>query len=152
MMLILQTAEEFLLPSGVLHTKAQGRPITPLFVIIIGVRMWPKTRCALAGSEITQTRAAAEIRIENFDLMPPPHYTGFLKLLYDWQPIIAGVLALLVGLFAAALVVWQVRLIKRQVAFSTYLDLDKEWNSKEMIEARQQVHPHNGKELWNGRV
>jgi len=55
---------------------------------------------------------------------------------------------LLVG-FAAALVVgWQGYLIKRQIAFSTYLDLDKEWNSAEMIEARQTVHAPGSKE-WN---
>lgn len=47
---------------------------------------------------------------------------------------------LLVGLIAAEVVVWQGYLIKRQLAFSTYLDLDKEWNSEEMIEARQNVH------------
>lgn len=35
---------------------------------------------------------------------------------------------------------WQDYLIKRQFAFSTYLDLDKEWNSHEMTEARQTVH------------
>jgi hypothetical protein len=47
---------------------------------------------------------------------------------------------LLVGLIAADVIVWQGYLIKQQIAFSTYLDLDKEWNSKEMIEARQSVH------------
>ena len=35
---------------------------------------------------------------------------------------------------------WQGYLIKRQLAFSTYLELDKEWNSKPMIELRQTVH------------
>jgi hypothetical protein len=48
--------------------------------------------------------------------------------------------ALLVGLVAAAAVVWQGYLIKQQIAFSTYLDLDKEWNSTEMIKARKIVH------------
>ncbi|MGC2202699.1 MAG: hypothetical protein WA633_21495 [Stellaceae bacterium] len=81
--------------------------------------------------------------------MPPPDYTGFWKLLYDWQTIIAGVAAFLGGLIAAGVVAWQGRLIKRQVAFSTYLDLDKEWNSEQMIEARQRVHPANGKDLWD---
>jgi hypothetical protein len=47
---------------------------------------------------------------------------------------------LLVGLIAADVVVWQGYVIKRQLAFSTYLDLDKEWNSKAMMEARQTVH------------
>ena len=81
--------------------------------------------------------------------MPPPDYTGFWKLLYDWQTIIAGGATLLVGLIAAGVVVWQGRLIKRQIAFSTYLDLDKEWNSEEMITARQQVHPLMAKEFWD---
>jgi hypothetical protein len=45
-----------------------------------------------------------------------------------------------VGLIAADVVVWQGYLIKQQLAFSTYLDLDKEWNSASMIEARQSVH------------
>jgi hypothetical protein len=81
--------------------------------------------------------------------MPPPDYTGFLKLLYNWQTIIAGALALAAGLIAAGLVVCQVRLIKRQVAFSTYLDLDKEWNSKEMIKTRQEIYPDNGKQSWD---
>jgi len=47
---------------------------------------------------------------------------------------------LFVGLIAADVVVWQGYLIKQQLAFSTYLDLDKEWNSESMIEARQTVH------------
>ena len=55
---------------------------------------------------------------------------------------------LFVGLIAADVVVWQGYLIKRQLAFSTYLELDKEWNSKEMIEARQAVHAP-GSEDWN---
>jgi hypothetical protein len=55
---------------------------------------------------------------------------------------------LLVGLIAADVVVWQGHLIKQQIAFSTYLDLDKEWNSKEMIEARQNVH-EAGTENWD---
>ena len=32
--------------------------------------------------------------------MTPPDYTGFWKLLYDWQTIIAGVLALIAGFLA----------------------------------------------------
>lgn len=55
---------------------------------------------------------------------------------------------LFVGLIAADVVVWQGYLIKRQLAFSTYLDLDKEWNSEEMIEARQAVHAP-GSDEWN---
>lgn len=56
--------------------------------------------------------------------------------------------ALLVGLVAAVAVVWQGYLIKQQIAFSTYLDLDKEWNSTEMIEARQTVH-EPGSDDWD---
>lgn len=55
---------------------------------------------------------------------------------------------LLVGFIAAGVVVWQGYLIKRQLAFSTYLDLDKEWNSEEMIEARKAVHAPGSME-WN---
>jgi len=55
---------------------------------------------------------------------------------------------LLVGLIAADVVVWQGYLIKRQLAFSTYLDLDKEWNGTELIEARQTVHAPGSNE-WN---
>ncbi len=55
---------------------------------------------------------------------------------------------LLVGFIAADVVVWQGTLIKRQLAFSTYLELDKEWNSKEMVEARQTVHAP-GSEGWD---
>jgi len=55
---------------------------------------------------------------------------------------------LFVGVLAADVVVWQGYLIKRQLAFSTYLDLDKEWNSPEMIEARQSVHAP-GTEEWD---
>jgi hypothetical protein len=47
---------------------------------------------------------------------------------------------LLVGFIAACVVVWQGYLIKQQIAFSTYLDLDKEWNSEKMIEIRKAVH------------
>ncbi len=59
---------------------------------------------------------------------------------------------LLVGFIAADVVVWQGTLIKRQLAFSTYLELDKEWNSKEMIEARQAVHAPGSEECVNRRA
>jgi hypothetical protein len=45
-----------------------------------------------------------------------------------------------VGLLAADVVLWQGYLVKRQLTFSTYLELDKEWNSDDMIKARQNVH------------
>ena len=53
-----------------------------------------------------------------------------------------------VGLIAADVVVWQGYLIKRQLAFYTYLDLDKEWSSDSMIEARQSVH-EPGSDEWD---
>ena len=56
--------------------------------------------------------------------------------------------ALLVGLVAASVVVWQGYLIKQQIAFSIYLDLDKEWNSAEMLEARKTVHAPGSNE-WD---
>lgn len=59
---------------------------------------------------------------------------------------------LLVGFIAADVVVWQGTLIKRQLAFSTYLELDKEWNSNEMINARQAVHAPGSKEWDHSRL
>jgi hypothetical protein len=59
---------------------------------------------------------------------------------------------LLVGLIAADVVVWQGYVIKRQLAFSTYLDLDKEWNSKAMVEARQTVHAPETDEWDHSRL
>ncbi|MGD0672627.1 MAG: hypothetical protein ABSB13_11145 [Candidatus Binatus sp.] len=56
--------------------------------------------------------------------------------------------ALLAGFVATDVVLWQGYLIKQQIAFSTYLDLDKEWNSNEMIKARQAVHAP-GSEGWD---
>jgi hypothetical protein len=55
---------------------------------------------------------------------------------------------LFVGVLAADVVIWQGYLIKRQLAFSTYLDLDKEWNEEEMIDARKTVHAP-GSEEWD---
>lgn len=60
--------------------------------------------------------------------------------------------ALLVGLVAAVVVIWQGYLIKQQIAFSTYLDLDKEWNSLQMIEARQKVHEPGSKNWDHSRL
>jgi hypothetical protein len=64
-----------------------------------------------------------------------------------WEPATTYA-TLFIGFVAADVVVWQGYLIKRQLAFSTYLDLDKEWNSSEMIKARQNVHARNSEE-WN---
>jgi hypothetical protein len=59
---------------------------------------------------------------------------------------------LLVGLIAADVVVWQGYVIKRQLAFSTYLDLDKEWNSDAMIAARKTVHAPGSTEWDHSRL
>ena len=37
---------------------------------------------------------------------------------------------ILMGIATIWVITWQGSLIKRQLAFSTYLDLDKEWNSQ----------------------
>jgi hypothetical protein len=65
----------------------------------------------------------------------------------SWEPATTYA-TLFVGLVAADVVVWQGYLIKRQLTFSTYLDLDKEWNSDEMIKIRQAVHAP-GTEEWD---
>jgi hypothetical protein len=59
---------------------------------------------------------------------------------------------LLVGLISADVVVWQGYVIKRQLAFSTYLDLDKEWNSEALVEARQTVHAPDTDEWDHSRL
>ena len=41
-----------------------------------------------------------------------------------------AVATLLASFIAAAVVWWQGVLIKRQLAFSTFIELDKEWNSE----------------------
>jgi len=43
---------------------------------------------------------------------------------------------LFAGLLAAGIVWWQGHLLARQLAYSTVLDLSKEWNSAEMLERR----------------
>jgi hypothetical protein len=57
-----------------------------------------------------------------------------------------------VGFVAADVVVWQGYLIKRQLAFSTYLDLDREWNSLAMMKARQTVHAPDSDEWDQSRL
>jgi hypothetical protein len=64
-----------------------------------------------------------------------------------WDAAAVGA-TLFVGMLAADVVFWQSYLIKRQLAFSTYLDLGKEWNSPEMIEARKSVHAPDS-EHWD---
>jgi hypothetical protein len=59
---------------------------------------------------------------------------------------------LLAGFIAACVVVWQGYLSKQQIAFSTHLDLDKEWNSEEMIEIRQAVHTPSSDDWDHSRL
>jgi len=73
---------------------------------------------------------------------------SFLLLITSSSSDAATLATLFAGALAADVVVWQGYLIKRQLAFSTYLDLDKEWNSQEMIEARQRVHTPDSDE-WD---
>jgi len=51
---------------------------------------------------------------------------------------------LLIGLITADVIWWQGFLIKRQLAFSTFIEFDKEWNSPEVLEIRKQVREPNG--------
>jgi hypothetical protein len=46
---------------------------------------------------------------------------------------------LLVGAATIAVIFWQGSLIKNQIQFQTYLELDKEWNSNEMLEYREDI-------------
>lgn len=55
---------------------------------------------------------------------------------------------LIAGTVAAGAVFWQGDLIKRQIAFSTYIELDKEWNSAEMIEVRKSIRAP-GTDEWD---
>lgn len=60
-------------------------------------------------------------------------YSGHWDAALVWGTLIAGSVT-------AGAVFWQGDLIKRQIAFSTYIELDREWNSPEMLEARKEVH------------
>jgi hypothetical protein len=44
---------------------------------------------------------------------------------------------MLVGFGTIWVILWQGSLIKRQIQFQTYLELEKEWNSKEMLHSRE---------------
>jgi hypothetical protein len=55
--------------------------------------------------------------------------------------------SLLIGLIAAGVIWWQGSLIKRQIAFSTYIEFDKEWNSRDMIETRIKVR--DSQDRWD---
>src|SRR5580704_16784109 len=61
--------------------------------------------------------------------------------------ILAGIITGAVGLIAAGVIWWQAKLLKRQIALSTFLELDKEWNSDAMIETRKEVRRADG--TWN---
>jgi hypothetical protein len=60
-----------------------------------------------------------------------------------WEPAAT----LLVGLVTADVIWWQGYLIKRQLAFSTFIEFDKEWNSSEMLEIRKKVRHPQG--IWD---
>lgn len=60
-------------------------------------------------------------------------YCGHWDEALVWGTLIAGTVA-------AGAVLWQGDLIKRQIAFSTYIELDREWNSGDMLNARSHVH------------
>ena len=49
---------------------------------------------------------------------------------------------LLIGLITADVIWWQGFLIKRQIAFSTFIEFDKEWNS--LLELRKHVREPDG--------
>jgi hypothetical protein len=61
--------------------------------------------------------------------------------------MVAAIITGGVGLIAAGVIWWQARLLKRQIALSTFLELDKQWDSEAMIEARQNVRSADGS--WN---
>ena len=59
---------------------------------------------------------------------------------------------LFAGIIAALVILWQIDLVKQQIAFSTYLDLDKEWNSEKMIKVRKAVHAPGSTEWDHSRL
>ena len=65
----------------------------------------------------------------------------------SYATILAGIITGAVGLVAAGIIWWQAKLLKRQIALSTFLELDKEWNSEAMIETRKNVRREDGS--WN---
>src|SRR5213080_2463556 len=44
---------------------------------------------------------------------------------------------LVVGLIATGVVWWQGTLIKKQIQFQSFIELDREWNSPEMLKTRE---------------
>ena len=77
--------------------------------------------------------------------MPPPDYTGFWKLLYDWQTIIAGALALVAGIMAYAVGKKQVTAVRNAMvsterAFVFCERIDSHWmGNKETEEITEWV-------------
>jgi hypothetical protein len=61
--------------------------------------------------------------------------------------IVAAIITGGVGLIAAGIIWWQAKLLQRQIALSTFLELDKQWDSEAMIETRQNVRSEDGS--WN---
>ncbi len=53
---------------------------------------------------------------------------------------------LLVGLITAGVVWWQGSLIKKQIQFQSFIELDKEWNLRDMVETRETAFNKEKKE------
>ena len=70
---------------------------------------------------------------------------AFLVGAATWHWDIAGVL--LVGLITAGVIWWQGNLIKRQIAFASLIEFDKEWNSPKMLKTRKNVR--NVENQWD---
>jgi len=58
-------------------------------------------------------------------------FLGWIEL--NWE----AKAALFSGLLAGAVIWWQVHLLVRQLAYGTVLELDREWNSREMLKRRR---------------
>jgi len=56
-----------------------------------------------------------------------------------WSDLITPFATLLVGWITFFIIWWQGSLLKQQIQFQTYLELEKEWNSEEMIKVREEI-------------
>jgi len=56
-----------------------------------------------------------------------------------WSDLITPFATLLVGWITFFIIWWQGSLLKQQIQFQTYLELEKEWNSNEMIKVREEI-------------
>lgn len=68
----------------------------------------------------------------------------------SFATLLAGGMALVAGLITTFVVWWQAHLLKKQIALSTFLELDKEWNSESMWERRREVR--RADDSWNESV